>query len=72
MPTPETVFEADFGKEPESSWGTVENVHADGVTFSKAMCGIFYFSRQPLIGCQMAVGRGRLLRRAVQEPGSGH
>lgn len=37
MPTPETIFEAGFGKEPESLWGTVENVHNDGVTFSKAM-----------------------------------
>ncbi|XP_006460204.1 hypothetical protein AGABI2DRAFT_150170 [Agaricus bisporus var. bisporus H97] len=37
MPTPETIFEAGFGKEPESLWGTVENVHNDGVTFSKAI-----------------------------------
>lgn len=41
IPTPEAVFETRYGREPESLWGSVENVQSDGITFSKTMSGVF-------------------------------
>jgi hypothetical protein len=35
IPTPESILENHHGKEPESLWGTVENVGGDGSTFRK-------------------------------------
>ncbi|EGO01865.1 hypothetical protein SERLA73DRAFT_177414 [Serpula lacrymans var. lacrymans S7.3] len=37
MPTPSTIFEAGYGKEPESIYGTVENLAEDGVTVTKTI-----------------------------------
>ncbi len=45
---PQEVFELSYGKEPESLWGTVENVQDDGVTFSQVTSG---FSLQLLPRC---------------------
>ncbi|KXN86388.1 hypothetical protein AN958_10250 [Leucoagaricus sp. SymC.cos] len=37
IPTPETILESHYGKEPESLWGSIENVQEDGVTFKKTI-----------------------------------
>ncbi|KAF8076238.1 hypothetical protein FPV67DRAFT_1470921 [Lyophyllum atratum] len=36
IPTPQAILEETYGKEPESIWGTVENIEADNVTVRKS------------------------------------
>jgi len=35
--TPEAILEVQYGKEPESIWGTLENIEADGITVTKSI-----------------------------------
>jgi hypothetical protein len=36
MSTPKFIFEEQYGKEPESIWGTVENLATDNVTVTQS------------------------------------
>lgn len=35
--SPDAIFNEDFGREPQTLWGTLENIEADGVTITKTM-----------------------------------
>jgi len=36
IPTPKAIFDESYGREPESLWGTLENIGADGTTVTKS------------------------------------
>jgi len=37
MPSVSKILEPDYGKEPESIYGVVENIAEDGITINKTM-----------------------------------
>lgn len=36
--TPNAIHEEYYGQEPESQWGTLDNIEADFITVTKSMC----------------------------------
>ncbi|KAJ3575173.1 hypothetical protein NP233_g1293 [Leucocoprinus birnbaumii] len=59
IPAPENILEIQHGKEPESLWGSLETVQADGVTFDRTT----WPSEEP--GCYASLFRN--LAAAIRE-----
>lgn len=66
--TPTAIHEEHYGKEPESQWGTLENIEADYITVTKSMC-VFEHANILVTDLffQLAFISSGIIRRVIQK-----